>query len=304
MIHQALKLLRSNSTINKIGRSVIHRLLINSPITLAKKITPKWRTYGKYKLSAFGKEFFYYNESDDQIFEKFYLDNATRKKGSALFEYDELEELKFFCHQIKEAKCAIDIGANTGLYSVVGAAHNPNAQIFAFEPMPANIIRLQKNLKINAHQNVSVIKKAIGNTNGTIKFAAPKGNKISDVASADIDFSNSFYKDSITFEEIEVPITTLDTFIEEHSLQNVDLIKVDIENYEIPFFEGALKTLSNNKPIVMFEMFWDTEKRKFFKESILPIGYDLCIITNRGTLKIDLNDVQKVEGRNFLLIPV
>ncbi len=37
-------------------------------------------------------------------------------------------------------------------------------------------------------------------------------------------------------------------------LKNVSLIKIDVENYEDPVLEGARKTITENRPVILIEI--------------------------------------------------
>jgi hypothetical protein len=56
----------------------------------------------------------------------------------------------------------------------------------------------------------------------------------------------------------KVQQTTLDAFAEQHGLQRLDFIKVDIEGSEIPFLRGARETLKRFRPAMLIEMNPDT----------------------------------------------
>ena len=43
----------------------------------------------------------------------------------------------------------IDVGANVGFYSVLVGRENPACRVLSFEPVPANIAALRRNLKLN-----------------------------------------------------------------------------------------------------------------------------------------------------------
>ncbi len=49
----------------------------------------------------------------------------------------------------EHATTFIDVGANCGLYSILGPLWNPNLQVIAFEPVPAIFEKLKKNVRLN-----------------------------------------------------------------------------------------------------------------------------------------------------------
>ena len=52
---------------------------------------------------------------------------------------------------------------------------------------------------------------------------------------------------------IEVEIDTLDNFVQKHDIDDIALIKLDVEGHEEDVLRGAIETLNNQKPIVVME---------------------------------------------------
>ena len=53
----------------------------------------------------------------------------------------------------------------------------------------------------------------------------------------------------------KVTITTLDAFCEEKNIKRLDLIKADIEGWELHMLQGAQKTLSTLRPVMILESY-------------------------------------------------
>jgi hypothetical protein len=53
---------------------------------------------------------------------------------------------------------------------------------------------------------------------------------------------------------VDVPMTTLDTFVVEQSLERIDFIKCDVEGAELLVFRGAEKTLTRFHPPILLEI--------------------------------------------------
>lgn len=54
-----------------------------------------------------------------------------------------------YCGVGKNIRCDFDIGANTGVYSLLSKSLNPKAKIYAFEPVQRTFKRLEQNIAIN-----------------------------------------------------------------------------------------------------------------------------------------------------------
>jgi FkbM family methyltransferase len=124
----------------------------------------------------------------------------------------------------------VDVGANVGAYSVRAASGG--MKVYAFEPNPETVKVLKRNAEIN-HVSIDLLEYALGSADGNAKMS-PNG------ALSRISADGA----------IEVPLRTLDSF----DLPRVDLLKVDVEGYELEVLKGARKTLARCHPTVFVEM--------------------------------------------------
>lgn len=148
-----------------------------------------------------------------------------------------------------------DIGANAGFFSLL--ASKKCKQVFAFEPLPANLRRIARNIEINGLRNVSVIAKAVGDREGTATLYVPESDN-SGLASLN---------QMAGAKAIEVPMITLDRFVLSQKLARVDVIKIDIEGAEIMAFEGARELLSRaDAADVIFEAHPGSEAAKWLRD--------------------------------------
>jgi hypothetical protein len=74
--------------------------------------------------------------------------------------------MKLWIQLCRNAKTVLDIGANTGIYALTARAVNPDAQVFAFEPLQRVFLRLKKNNDLN-NFDIVCIEKAISDKTGT-----------------------------------------------------------------------------------------------------------------------------------------
>ena len=79
-------------------------------------------------------------------------------------------KLDLFCVACTTAATVFDVGANIGIYSVLAArATGPHGRVVAFEPVPANIDLLRRNLESNSvTQGVHVVEAAVGSEAGEL----------------------------------------------------------------------------------------------------------------------------------------
>ncbi|TBE54465.1 FkbM family methyltransferase [Rhizobium ruizarguesonis] len=124
---------------------------------------------------------------------------------------------------------AVDIGAHVGLWSRVMALDF--AKVTAFEPLSEHVACFERNV---AAVHVTLHAVALAEKAGALRLAADRINS-GNAAVAD------------TGEAVRA--RTLDSF----RLKGVDLIKIDVEGFEVPVISGGEKTLKRDRPAVIVE---------------------------------------------------
>ena len=149
----------------------------------------------------------------------------------------EEKETNLVKSQIKEGEIIVDIGANIGYYTLlfaklVGASGN----VFAFEPEPYNFQLLQKNVKANSYQNVTIEKKAILDKNGKTNLYLSKSNV----------GSHSIFPRTKNHQTcIEVETITLDDYFNNKTGKKISFVKIDAECSEPAVLRGMTSILTN-----------------------------------------------------------
>jgi FkbM family methyltransferase len=123
----------------------------------------------------------------------------------------------------------VDVGANAGFYSLFAALHaDRDARILAFEPHPALYRRMAFNLRSLGSERVRLFPVALGEKSGSAFLAVGTGN-----------LGESRLVE--TGGRIAVTVQCLPTVLAEHGIDDVDLLKVDVEGSEYrvlqPLFE-------------------------------------------------------------------
>ncbi len=115
-----------------------------------------------------------------------------------------------------------DVGAHIGLYSIAIAKRvEPQGRVFAFEPDAGNRRFLMKNIELNqVQEHVTVVPLAVGSKEQEIGFR--EGRSTDSAVSPDSD--------------TRVSMQSLDRFFRDLSM---DLLKVDVEGYELEVLLGA-----------------------------------------------------------------
>ena len=162
-----------------------------------------------------------------------------------------------------------DIGSCWGLYSLRLSKINNNLNIYAFEPIEKNVLRLKRSINKNNLNNIKVFHTAIGSHKGEIELGATEN------------FSPNFKideKNSVIVEKSK--IETLDNLF---SITGKKIVfKIDTEGFELDVLKGADNLLRNNKCYCQIEITsnYKNEIFKFLKQR----NYTCISINNKNNM--------------------
>ncbi len=139
----------------------------------------------------------------------------------------------------KEGYC-FDIGAHTGIYSIIGNLNKKFNNIISVEAYYLNYARLLSNLKINNILPTNTFLLSVSNSEGvgrfevkTDRFYHTQGGKLSNDG-------------KITVPKVKVDGFKLD--------KKVNCIKIDTEGHEFEVLEGSQNYIARDKPDLIFEI--------------------------------------------------
>lgn len=145
----------------------------------------------------------------------------------------------------KPPKVIIDAGANRGQSSRQLAALFPAAKIYAFEPNPAIFPQLQEAVRDLAA--VAPFQMALGDRpeTTTLKITGSPLN------TSLLTYSREDGTDRVV-KEVEVKVETLERFCQTHSLGSIDLLKSDVQGFDLRLFQGAGSLLTAGRIQAIF----------------------------------------------------
>lgn len=163
----------------------------------------------------------------------------------------------------KTFRTCIDAGASYGFLSV--GFSRVFEQVISFEINPKVYPHLEKN--ISTFDNIKSHNIGLYNQDTEVKINQP----------------NSSGQNRISSNGVKVKVNTLDSF----NIQNVDLIKIDVEGSEDKLIEGAKKTITKYKPVLVIEMDFGRgaeHKRKDIFDFLNSLNYIVADVRHKDIL--------------------
>lgn len=147
----------------------------------------------------------------------------------------------------RKARGVADIGANTGYYSLLAAAANPDAEIYAFEPVPTIAALTRANAALNQAGRIRVLECAISDEAGSFELFLPVDDHGLIECSASL---NPAFRAEHS-EALTVQVGRLDEVLPGVP---IDLIKIDVESFEAHVVRGAERLIDANRPAIVVEV--------------------------------------------------
>lgn len=163
------------------------------------------------------------------------FDVELRKRGWSKTLISDLSRLSFPQH---EHAVIIDCGAHEGETLAQLVPEYPNAHFHSFEPFPAAFENLQQHW--GTHSHVTLHPDALGDQDNPQEFHLNADTATNSLLAADP--SCDYLKAS--GEIITINQKRIDSFMQETSLERIDLLKLDCQGYEKRVLAGGERSLS------------------------------------------------------------
>jgi FkbM family methyltransferase len=198
------------------------------------------------------------------------INNSSGLTGNLYFGFHEFHDMIFSAHFLDGDSVFLDIGANSGSYSLI-AAGLKNATSYAFEPSTNSFNKLVDAIKINnLDQTIMPVKYAVGN---------PRPDLTHITLTKDLDTCNYIPDLDFTGEVERVEITSIDKFCANKNICKIDLIKIDTEGHELQVLVGAINCLKNKQIIaIIIENGYSSQIRRcdelLLDQGFIRVTYD------------------------------
>src|ERR1035441_2997124 len=121
-------------------------------------------------------------------------------------------------------------------------------RVVAFEPLPANLEAIRRNVALNGLGNVEIIDVALSDTEGTAELQLHSQKPW---AKLDTSSDTGFQQGLQATAHLEVQVSTIDRQLQR--LPAPDLVKIDIEGAEVAALRGATVLLTEHRPTIICE---------------------------------------------------
>jgi FkbM family methyltransferase len=177
--------------------------------------------------------------------------------------------MALWVEQAEAADVVLDIGANSGVFALAAAAVGAKS-VHAFEPVPRVYRILAENLELNAKPQLHAWPCAVGEKSGSATIFDPGGD-----APTSASLSSEFALEHLgQTSGVDVDVVSIDQFCKEHGIDNVDLVKIDVEGYEEFALRGMQETVGRCTPVILMEVLdGQTRKLRDVVEALWPSAY-------------------------------
>lgn len=197
----------------------------------------------------------------------------------------EIELLKKY---VRKGDTVLDIGANIGYYATLLAQlTGEKGIVHCFEPDKQNFEHLQKT--VTGFTNIRIHNKAVG----------PKTEILKIYTSKNLNVDHRTYKPEEYDQEIEVQAISIDDYLA--SALKADVIKMDIQGFEMQAIQGMEKVLVHNPQVKLISEFWPYGLKKAgssvteYFQHLTNRGFTCYLLEKKTLRKLSLEDVKRLE---------
>lgn len=180
----------------------------------------------------------------------------------------------------------VDVGANIGIYSeFLSRRVGPTGQVHSFEPSPDNFKRLSDATR--GLSNVRLTQAVVGERSGECKLY------VSDKLNVD---HRAYEADGDSRRTVPTEMVALDDYFK--SGERVDLIKMDIQGYEVHALRGAKRVLQENPDVNLLLEFWPAGLEQAgvnwegLVEMLRGLNMKMALVKRYGLVPFDARDVR------------
>jgi FkbM family methyltransferase len=200
--------------------------------------------------------------------------------------YTDRTERRVLARHLSPGSIVVDAGANVGIYSqFLARCVGPSGVVHSFEPSPENFGRLHTAL--SQSPNVRLNQLAVSDKTGDALLY------VSEELNVD---HRAYPTEGETRRSLCIRSTTLDDYFKPD--ERVDLIKIDVQGYELHVLRGAKRIMQENPDIKLLLEFWPYGLKQAgtrweeLIEMLRLSGMDLVLVNKETLTRFDPADVR------------
>jgi FkbM family methyltransferase len=155
-----------------------------------------------------------------------------------------VDELNAFLATSRAKRTLIDVGALHGLFSLAFVHGRNNVRAIAIEPGTSACEVVDAHMRMNRIDNITLLRTAVSDRSGELAMVA-RGPHMETVTAeatqSDLDRAVSYQ------------VTTIDRICDEINIRP-DLLKIDVEGYELNVLRGSERVLREDGPTIFLEL--------------------------------------------------
>ena len=221
-----------------------------------------------------------------------------------LFFYGVYEEQiqQLFKQYLIPGDIALDVGSNIGIHTLCMAKLvGPSGIVISFEPHKDIYTRQVNNLTLNQATNVKALQIGLSNKNATAFLEQFNTTESSNQGTSAIVSQH-------TINTLQIQVARLDDLVATilpSSTKRIKVIKVDIEGHEEAFFEGAIHTIEQHRPVIIFENSKNflTDPSSVIKQHLSDHKYTFFGINFNSLHPINLKTTNQLPCYRVLALP-
>tara|TARA_R110000868_G_scaffold97619_16_gene268662 strand:+ start:6890 stop:7648 length:759 start_codon:yes stop_codon:yes gene_type:complete len=192
------------------------------------------------------------------------------------------------------SKVFFDIGANIGLFSLYFKLKYPGLIVHAFEPEGLNYTSLKSSINSFSMTDFYLNRLGLSDSIGAASLHIDKLN----MGGASVSLSGP---DRVS---VDINLSTLDQYCSDMHVENIDVIKIDVEGLEEKIIIGGLNSIRKFKPVIIFECMHDELVQNNVVAALRKLNLSFTIEQVKTKVMVDLDgfeDFAKNESQNGLI---
>ncbi len=189
-----------------------------------------------------------------------------------------------------DAKWIIDIGANVGQIAVAALKTYPNANVICFEPVKSTFEKLRANLAPYSTR-VELYNLAVSDKSGDAEIHVTNYHAASSLREQSA-FYNLYNPGIRCIGKQRIKTVSLDEFARNLSTTSVDILKIDVEGFELNVLRGGREFIKNNVDTIMIEVSFQRDS-SWESQTIVDI---FILLRDLGFRLINIYDLYNQKG--------